>query len=421
MSPVALPATRALVHDPDLPGSRDLVAHDVPPPLTVAYQAAETTISGAEPIQVTWWPGRELTIRYRVDAHGGRLAGQTQAVATVGDVPVGAVTVASDEAPVGIWVLPNDPLLPGLPSAVDLTTVTGLLRRLGSRDDATATRLRSYRPGRRAVVELRAGGSSLYLKVVRPSKALALHRLHRHLAEQIPVPDSLGVSADLGIVVMRSVGGLDLRSVLRQGGTMPTPEAIAGMIGTLPAPVSSRATRSPLIALPNVIDLLSRLVPSQGTRLAHLAEQIGSETEDSTTPSHGDFHEAQILTRAGEPIALLDVDTYGWGRPGDDPATMLAHLDLLAPGCRRPTEVLRFAHCLNRHWDDVLDPGDLRRRTAAVVLGLAIGPFRVQRPDWPREVRARIDTAERWVESADHVDERSLIATSDVSHGRARR
>jgi hypothetical protein len=418
---VALNATRALVHDPDLPGSRDLVAHDVPHPLAFAYQAVGSSISGADPIQVRWWPGRELTIRYRVEAHGGRLAGQTQAVATVGDVPVGALAVASDEAQVGVWVLPHDPLLPGLASALDLTTATGLLRRLGSRDEATAARLRSYRPGRRAVVELRAGRSSLYLKVVRPSRALLLHRLHRHLAEQIPVPDSLGLSADLGIVVMKSLDGLDLRSVLRRGGAVPTPEAIASMIGTLPTPVSSRATRSPLLALPNVIGLLSRLAPNERTRLAQLAGKIGSETEDATTPSHGDFHEAQILTRAGRPVALLDIDTYGWGRPGDDPATMLGHVDLLASGCNRPAEVVRFAHCLNRRWDDVLDPVDLRRRTAAVVLGLATGPFRVQRPDWPREVRARIDTAERWVENADRVDERSLTATSDVSHGRARR
>jgi hypothetical protein len=33
---------------------------------------------------------------------------------------------------------------------------------------------------------------------------------------------------------------------------------------------------------------------------------------------------------------------------------------------------------------------------AAVLLGLATGPFRVQQPDWPARTAARLTLAERW-------------------------
>jgi hypothetical protein len=63
-------------------------------------------------------------------------------------------------------------------------------------------------------------------------------------------------------------------------------------------------------------------------------------------------------------------------------------------------------------WDRSLDPVDLRLRTAAVVLGLASGPFRVQHPNWVDEIRARLALAEQWVQSAARVDERNLTDPS---------
>ena len=69
-----------------------------------------------------------------------------------------------------------------------------------------------------------------------------------------------------------------------------------------------------------------------------------------------------------------------------------------------------------REWDSWVDPIDLRRRVAAVIIGLATGPFRVQVETWPTEVRRRLDLAERWVESADRVDKKSLITSLGTSH-----
>jgi hypothetical protein len=97
---------------------------------------------------------------------------------------------------------------------------------------------------------------------------------------------------------------------------------------------------------------------------------------------------------------MLDIDTYGWGRPDDDAATMLAHLAIWADLSSRPERVLDLGRRLLKMWDGILDPVDLRVRTAAVALSLATGPFRVQSAGWPGETADRVAIAERWLESA---------------------
>jgi len=410
-------ATRLQPIDEAVPGFEELMGPPVPGPLLAVYDEAGSRLDSVSRIQATWYPAKQLTVRYRVSASGGDLPGRRDVVAMIGKLPDGAALVTGEAATVAMWVVPDDPVLPGLRSALDVATVDDLLAGLGSASQVVATRLRAYRPGRRAVVEVMAGRSSLFLKVVPPAEVASLHARHRFLSDFISVPDSIGVDNRLGIVVMRALEGVDLRTVLRDGSAeVPSPDAVAGMIENLPEPPSSWKTRSPIAALGGITELLRRLLPDTTGRIDRLVDNIGEETSGDRVAVHGDFHEAQVIVDAGHPLALIDVDTYGWGRRGDDAATMLGHLHLLAPECRDPAQVIDVARSLNRYWDERIDPVDLRLRTAAVVLGLATGPFRVQRPNWPAETLARIAVAEQWVESAMRLDERSLIPTSDVSH-----
>lgn len=402
--------------DDALPVFSHLLHERTPGPVAAIYAAAGTTIEDIFRIQVSWSPGQDATFRYRIDGRGGELAGRRDLVATVGSIPEGAAVVAGPDGDVGLWAIPNDPLLPGLPSALHRPTVTRLLSDLGSTEEVAGTRLRSYRPGRRAVVEISAGSSSIFLKLVPPPEAPDLHERHRFLTDRLPVPDSLGVSPELGIVALRALPGLDLRTILRQGGTPPDPSSIIGITDALPDPDAGWNARSPIRSVPRIVDLLGQLVPDRREQLEQLRDDIGDEEATGRVPVHGDFHEAQIIVNEGRPTGLLDVDTYGWGHPGDDAATMLGHLFLLAPSCESPAEVMKFAAALNRHWDASLEAVDLRLRTAAVVLGLATGPFRVQRPRWAAETRERIDAAVKWVDSARRVDERSLIPASAGSY-----
>jgi hypothetical protein len=142
-------------------------------------------------------------------------------------------------------------------------------------------------------------------------------------------------------------------------------------------------------------------------QLDRLVEQIGSDQAKDLVPAHGDFHEAQVMVADRHPVGMVDIDTYGWGRAGDDAATLVGHLSVLKMAHTSP-HLNAWASDLMRLCDRYLDPIDLRRRAAAVVLGLASGPFRVQRPDWPAMTRARIDLADRWCQSADRVAEGRL-------------
>jgi hypothetical protein len=408
--------TRPQLHDPELPGFESLLTDDLPGPVSALLAEAESQLDQITPIQVTWRPGRQLIVRYRLTASGGGLAGQNDVVAVIGEIPEGSVVVEGPQAIAGMWVVPDDPGLPGLRSALHVPTLGRLLADLGSDDVPRFARLRAYRPGRRAVVEVGAGGSSLFLKVVPPANVASLHAKHRFLSDHVPVPDSLGLAPDLGIVVMGSLVGVDLRSMLRKGESIANHLVIPALVDSLPDPDPAWKTQSQVQSLPLVVDLLRRLVPDEAARLLNLQDRIGQDTDEGLVPVHGDFHEAQIIVDSGRVSGLIDVDTFGWGRPGDDAATMLGHLHLLAPGTQDPGQVVALARELNRHWDSRVDPVDLRKRTAAVVLGLATGPFRVQQPNWPEETTKRIEIAEQWVDSAGRVDEKSLIPASGRSH-----
>jgi hypothetical protein len=172
--------------------------------------------------------------------------------------------------------------------------------------------------------------------------------------------------------------------------------------------------------------MLSFLLPERSRQIAGLLDQIGQETCEANVPVHGDFYESQVMVDGGRVVGMLDIDTFGWGRPADDPATLLGHLAVLGQSAAAP--VRSFASRLIQLCDRTLDPIDLRLRVAAVVLGLATGPFRVQRASWPQMTRARLDLADRWCASAAlvagrrdadtrvSVDENKLMSISGSSH-----
>jgi hypothetical protein len=136
--------------------------------------------------------------------------------------------------------------------------------------------------------------------------------------------------------------------------------------------------------------------PSQALSEVHDEMRSASTEPQPQVPVHGDFYDGQLLVQHGRISAVIDVDTAGRGERADEWATLLAHLSVF--GLTNPrarsygSEVLAVAE---RHVDD----GDLRLRTAAVVLGLATGPFRTQQPGWTERTAARIGVAHQWLSS----------------------
>src|SRR5699024_1513590 len=158
----------------------------------------------------------------------------------------GALRVGDGPNGVTVWKVPHDPFLPALERVlgrhpgiqnplpflpalervldpgVAAQLVAGLDGDLGS----PTTRLRAYRPGRRAVVEAQGeGGHRVYLKLVKPKRLEGLRRRHDELSQHVPVPQPLGAHPELGLLVMPTMRGRTLREVLEDpGATLPDPE-----------------------------------------------------------------------------------------------------------------------------------------------------------------------------------------------------
>ncbi len=413
---VTNPATSRL-HDPKVPELATLLAADaVPEPLAAVYG---DTIRTAVARQVTWWPGKSVTVKFRATATDGS---ERDVVAVAGRIPDGATVVASDGGRVGVWEAALDPVLTGLASALDPSTVAAMLRAIGLPAEDVSLHIRAYRPTRRAVIEVRAGRATpVYLKLVAPHVAGELHDAHRAVSAVLPVPNSLGVDRARGIVVLERLPGATLRAAFEDPArAVPSPETLDGLLGSLPILEGATVTKSPIERLRRLTPVLEAVVPDQGERIRQLVEAIGADAVPAETPVHGDFYEAQILVRDGNVSGLLDIDTLGLGRPGDDPANMLGHLESWRGSARHPERVSAYANRALRLWDAKHDPVDLRLRAAAVLIGLSTGPFRVQRLEWPAETVARLDLAERWVESATSVREKTLTSATESSHRRLR-
>jgi len=397
--------------DPDLPAVEVLLGPDARGPIDAVLASGGHALGGFRMRQVTWWQGRSITVLYEAATDTGDAL--PQIVACAGSIPQGATVVEADGTRIGLWAMPHDPRLPGLASILDARTLQPMLAGLGVSTGRMAVRLRAYRPGRRAVVQVDTDRTRLFVKLGRPGAIRHLHDTHLAMNRVLPVPRSLGFDPELGILVMPSGRGATLRETIDGSGALPGAEALDSLIARVPAPVGEGETRSPIRRLGSLTEVLARIVPDQAGRLEDLVGRIGDEGDGPSVPAHGDFHDGQLLIEDGAITGLLDVDTHGLGHPADDPATMLGHLRSRQSHAPQPERLAGYADELARRWSSRVDPDELARRTAAVMLGLATGPFRVQQGDWPHRVRERVARAE-----AALADENPLIAVSGPSHGR---
>jgi hypothetical protein len=313
------------------------------------------------------------------------LALTTDAAAVEG--ATGTLVLASGDTRLGVWVLPHDPTLTGLVPAMDSVAVASLLTSCGVPTQPADVRLdiRAYRPRRRAVVEARAPGAGLFLKVVPPGEAGALHRHHRRLvAAGVPAPRSLGVDAR-GVVVLARLPGRTWRQEMRAGRASPSAADLWEAIDRLPDSLLEAPRRASWSEQSyHHVAVLSAARPPMADVVRAIAAEADVADDVAAlplVPVHGDLYEAQVMVADGRVCGILDLDTAGPGRRIDDEACLLAHLALLPLAHPDVTDACAVA--LHDHLRAATsEPSMLWRRTALVLLTLATGPARNRRAGW---------------------------------------
>lgn len=124
-------------------------------------------------------------------------------------------------------------------------------------------------------------------------------------------------------------------------------------------------------------------------------------------PTHGDFHPGNVILgphpmdpALGPVTGILDVDNAGPGRLTDDLACYLAHLWALASDQPR----LRHQDSVRHHlqvFDEVVEPGELRARTAGVLISL-IGV--TARGLGVEAAERRLNLSENLIREAEHLN-----------------
>lgn len=401
--------------DPALPAVAHLTGPGAVDVVGAAVAVAGGVLHDLRTSHVQYRPGADLVVRYRGDvtwADGRRVEDETLLAATNrGPALPGTVPVVAEadghRIEASVWRWPFDPLLTALEDAVTPGRVDDVLAPIvGATESLEVV---AYRPTERAVVRVGGAAGQAYLKVVPPAELPALVARHeRLLAAGLPVPEVLTATRD-GLAVLAERPGTTFRQRIKDDlPGWPTAGHLCALLErlhALPADVpSTRGSRTSDGR--GHAALLAAVLPDHAGALSALAERFDAGLDgvhDRTGPMvHGDLHEGQLVVEPSGAISgLLDVDDAGAGDPLDDLATLAAHLRLRAT-VLEPDAPGRVRRRLLETSDDLRSRAAARWgriatdvTVAAVLVGLATGPFRLQREGWEGAVAATIVDATR--------------------------
>ena len=371
--------------------------------LRLPIEATGGVIESIRPVQVQYRPGSDVVVRYSVQVswQGGPAKRETLVAASTTHGPhPGAVLITADTASgpieVGVWRWPFDPVLTGLGDVVSAPTAAAVL---GIASDELTVEIVAFRPTERAVVRVaRHGDPVAYIKVVAPARAGGV--IHRHdalIAAGVPAPRVVAADEDRGLIGLDALRGPTLRELIKSDAAgwpdadefLRLCDAMAGteITGTGPA---SRLTDGSLHA-----NMLATVLPESAAILDELTARfdvVGPPPVDGTV--HGDLHEGQVMVDRGRIVGILDVDDVGAGASIDDLANVIARLQFRAATTPDHSHRLReYASSLRDAGRQRHDVDRLDLHTAAALVGLATGPFRMQSEGWRSTVADLIGLA----------------------------
>jgi len=410
--------------DPAVPAGQFLVGPQAINVVRVPVEAAGGRIESLRVDNVQYRPGTDVVVRYtaKVSWNGKPARRDTLAAvstlhgASRGTVPVSATMADGTKLEVGVWRWPFDPVLVGLAEAVTPTTAAELIGATGSapcRIDVL-----TYRPTDRVVVRVTSGDLTRYIKVVAPATALPIAERHDQLRRVgVPAPEVVHVDETGGLIVMEELAGTTWRELIKGvDGRWPDAAELDQL-----ADAFSRAEMDGEPAPCSLIDgalharMLGVVMPRLSDRFGEVAATFESANRESGAPVtvHGDLHEAQLVVCDGTVVGVLDVDDAGPGLAIDDRANVIARLRFRAiTNAAIAPKVAAAADSIRHDSRDRFDLEQLDLYTAAALVGLATGPFRVQSADWRAETERLLDA----VAGLFNPDEKTLSSTSSPSH-----
>lgn len=274
-------------------------------------------------------------------------------------------TVVTDPASgrrVRVWAYPADPALPALASVTYPERVVALLGEVGIVVGEPRLTVAAYRPGKRAVIRVDTHETTIFLKVVRPTRAEPIAAQHAAFTAQgLPVPRVLAVRPE-GLLVLERVHGVPAGTRVVEISERPGFVAHVGALGEAVARVHLDQPAQ-ADALDNGAwhrKSLASSLPEDAERVDRLYDEIEarrarwSPTERQVV--HGDLHLEQLFVDADDPTrvsGLLDIDTAGWGHPARDAGALVAHLVVTAQWHRGNGETAAARAC-ERIADDVV-------------------------------------------------------------------
>ncbi len=383
----------------DLAVAEQLLGEGTEPLVSAALAAEGCTLESLERRQVLHRPGHSLVVRYAaaVAAPDGTRAHQTiVAVASSDGPPPGTLVLEADGLQVGLFRYPHDPSLPGLALLVDPDRVGAALG-WPRGPEAVEVTVRTYRPLQRAVAHVRAGAREAWVKALPPAELADAVARHADVAASTALaPRVLESAPDTGLLALTARTGRTVKELIADG-TQVDPQAILDVVDQLAgAHMSRRVGRAgPLDALDRHATTLAHVLPVVGVRLERLVERLlaGPRDDGPEVGVHGDLHPGQLLAHDGAITGVLDLDDAGTGHLADDLGCYLAHVACAA--LDHPAAHTHLARCAAA-FEARVGAAPLRRRTAAAVVAMATGPYRVQQVGWEAATAARIALAERW-------------------------
>jgi Ser/Thr protein kinase RdoA (MazF antagonist) len=234
---------------------------------------------------------------------------------------------------------------------------------------------------------------------VAPSSLPALVNRHRAATiAGVPVPVVRDTFEDLGIAVFEELTGPLLKDQIKAGRPewpqVDDFDRLAEQFAQIEphlAVVPSRVAHGVLHA--QMLRTIGGLDGGQLGRLTDAFVAFDSDVELQTI--HGDLHEGQIVVDGRRIAGVLDLDDLGTGSPLEERANLLGFLRYRAitlPAHR--TRITDYADQLRRNGATRHDQRELDIATAAVLVGLATGPFRIQQTGWRDTVSTLIAHAE---------------------------